>query len=171
MVFPIISMSKKDRIITEDLAYLKMARVCAKKEYSPFDISRKLSRMGFDYDTAERVIVRLKNENFLNEERYTRSYVNDKLRFNGWGVKKIEMSLRQKQLPQEVIDKILDHYSGSELNQSLKPLLEKKWKRIKGDSEYEKKGKLIRYAVGRGFKMSDILECMKNMNLRITDDE
>lgn len=164
-------MNTRDKIISDDQAYSRMARVCARKEYSSYDITLKLKRMGIEREAIEKIILKLKKEKYLNDERFTRSFVSDKLRFNGWGIKKIELYLKQKHMPQEIIDKVFDEYSSTELNLSLKPILEKKWKQIKGDSEYEKKGKLIRFALGRGFAMDEIVKCMKSMNLGDINEE
>lgn len=162
-------MSKKDIIISEDQAFLRMARICSRKEYSPFDISQKLYRLGFSSEAIENIISKLKTENYINEERFARSFVNDKLLINRWGVKKIEMHLKYKQLSQSVIDDILSEYSNTELNSSLQSILIKKWRQIKGESDYEKKGKLIKYALGRGFKMDAIIKCINNLNLNDND--
>ncbi|MBF6597409.1 MAG: RecX family transcriptional regulator [Fermentimonas sp.] len=162
-------MSKKDIIISEDQAFLRMARICSRKEYSPFDISQKLYRLGFSNEVLDKIIGKLITENYINEERFVRSFVSDKLLINRWGVKKIEMHLRYKQLSQNVIDEILSEYTNTELNSSLKSILIKKWSQIKGESNYEKKGKLIKYALGRGFKMDAIIKCINNMNLNEID--
>jgi RecX family. len=87
------------------------------------------------------------------------------------GQKKIELSLRQKQLPQGMIDDVFSDFPDAAFNESLQPILEKKWKSIKGASTYEKNGKLIRYALGRGFSMKEILACMKKMDLHELPDE
>lgn len=158
-------MNIKDNVVSEEKALMQMARICSRKEYSPFDILQKLLKLQLNKDEIERIIAKLKKENYLNEERFARSFVTDKIRFNGWGVKKIEMHLRYKQLSQNIIDGVLSEYSNAELNSSLQSILEKKWKQIKGESDYEKKGKLIKYTLGKGFKMSDIISCIERLNL------
>lgn len=158
-------MSKQVKFITEEQAYARMAWICSKKEYSPFDIEQKLYKINLSKDKISNIINQLKNNNYLSEERYIRSFIKDKLLINKWGRKKIEMHLFQKQLPKQIVDKVFLEYTDEELINSLKPILEKKWKTIKGESDYEKKGKLIRYALGRGFAMKDIISCMNKMNL------
>ena len=162
-------MGKRNIIISEDQAFLRMAHICARKEYSPFDISQKLYRLGFSSEAIENIISKLKTENYINEERFARSFVNDKLLINKWGVNKIEMHLRHKQVSQSVIEDTLSEYSKTELNSSLQSILIKKWRQVKGESDYEKKGKLIKYALGRGFKMDAIIKCINNLNLNDND--
>ena len=163
-------MEKQDKSISEE-AFARMAHLCSQKEYCRFDISQKLYKLKLSSHEIENIVDRLTADNFISEERYVRSYIGDKLKFNKWGKKKIELSLRQKQIPQEKIFKVLNEFTDSELNQLLESVLEKKWRSVKGKTESEKKNKLIRYALGRGFEMRDIISCMNLINLGIIDEE
>lgn len=164
-------MDKKGRIITEEKAYVKMARICSRKECAPFDIARKLSRMDLPEPVTNKIITRLKKEKYLDENRFIRGYIHDKLHFNKWGKRKIMLSLRQKQLPQELIDETFSEISDTSFGEFLQPILEKKWKSVKGRSEYEKRGKLIRYALGRGFSLGEVMACIEKMQIGGMADE
>lgn len=164
-------MKNANHMITEEEALARVARLCAKKEYASLDVKRKLLRMGLSEESAERVVSRLKRDQFIDEHRYANGFIHDKLRFNKWGRRKIEHALRQKQLPPEVIAEAFTRFSEAALTESLLPMLEKKSSTVKGRSPYEKRGKLIQYALGRGFSMDDILACLKRMNLDLYPDE
>lgn len=164
-------MAKSEKIITQEQALSRMASVCAKKECCPLDIRRKLQRMSFSDEAIQQIIQKLKKENYLNEERYTRLFISDKLRFNKWGKAKIVAALRQKNIPAEIIEQAFSEFPDEALSESLQSQLEKKWKTIKGNSEYEKSGKLIRFALSRGFSMNEILRCMRKMDLTDIPDE
>jgi regulatory protein len=164
-------MDKAAITITEEQAFARMARICAQKEYCSYDVRRKLERMNFPEQTVEHIIGRLKKEKVNDEERFARSFIHDKLRFNKWGRRKIEISLRQKRLSADLIVDAFTQFSDASLSEALLSLLEKKRRTIKGRSEYEKNGKLIRYALGRGFSIKEIVTCMKKMNLDELPDE
>lgn len=164
-------MNKQGRIYTEEEAYARMARICSQKECAPFDIARKLQRMELSEPIVTKIITRLKKEKYLDEERFIRSYLHEKLHFNKWGRKKITLFLRQKQLPQELIDEAFSELPDESFGESLLPILEKKWKSVKGGSDYEKRGKLIQYALGRGFSMDEVMACMKKMKMGDLFDE
>lgn len=164
-------MSESEKIITKEQAYSRMARICAQKECCANDIRQKLFRLKFSEETAEDVISKLKKANYIDENRFVRSYINDKIKFNKWGKNKIETALRQKQISAEILEKAFSEFSAEFMNESLQPMLEKKWKTINGKSEYEKRTKLIRYALMRGFTMKDVLECLRNMELTDGSDE
>lgn len=164
-------MKKEIRIITEEQAYSRMARICSRKEYAPFDIKQKLHRLNLSPDQIESIIKKLKTENYLSEERFTRGFIKDKLHLNKWGKRKIEQALYQKKLPKELIEENFMEYDDEELSKSLQPILERKWKTIKGETDYIKTGKLIRFALSRGFEMNDITKCIDKMNLREIEND
>lgn len=158
-------MDREGKKITEERVYAKMARICSQKECAPFDIARKLRRMDLPEPVVYKIIDRLKKEKYIDEKRFIRSYIHDKLHFNKWGKRKIALSLKQKQLPQALIHEAFSELPGASFGESLQPILEKKWKSVKGRSDYEKRGKLIRYALGRGFSMDEVMACMKEMQI------
>ena len=113
----------------------------------------------------DELIVKLTQERYIDEMRYAECYIRDKILLNKWGREKIKMHLLQKKIPGHVIDSAFGLFSEEELTRSLQPLLEKKRKSIKGNTEYERNGKLIRYALGKGFTMEQIMSCLKKMDI------
>lgn len=156
-------MEQKPKTISESKALSRMANLCARREYCVFDIETKLKRYNLDKETIEKIITRLIKEKYIDEVRYTRGFIKDKIRFNRWGKTKIEFALRQKRVPEDIVAEAFLEYTDEELNNSLQDLLQAKWKTIKGDSDYEKRNKLIRFGLSRGFEMNNILKCIKNI--------
>ena len=75
---------------------------------------------------------------------------------------KIVQALRLKKIPANVISLGLEAIDESEYLSILSGLIEqKKRKRQKQNTDYERNGKLIRFAIGRGFEMEEILRCVK----------
>ena len=72
--------SRKD--ISEEKAFSRMANLCARRECCVFDIETKLLRYKLDSETIERIIAELKKEKYIDELRFTRSFIHDKVRFN-----------------------------------------------------------------------------------------
>lgn len=156
-------MEQKPNTISESKALSRMANLCARREYCVFDIETKLQRYNLEKETIANIIALLKKEKYIDELRFTRSFIKDKVRFNKWGKKKIEFALKQKRVPENIMAEAFLDYTDEELNDSLQDLLQAKWKTIKGNSDYDKQNKLIRFGISRGFDMSTILNCMKNL--------
>jgi len=164
-------MKQQEKIVTPEQAYARMTRICARKEVAPFDIRQKLLRLNLTDDVVELLLERLIKERYIDERRYTESYIREKLHFNKWGKRKIELHLAQKRISPDVVRDVFTQFSESQLSESLLSLLEKKRKSVTGRSEYERNGKLIRYALGRGFSMQEIGRCLKMMDVDSYPDE
>ncbi len=156
-------MEQKTNTISESKALSRMANLCARREYCVFDIETKLQRYNLEKETIANIIAHLKKEKYIDELRFTRSFIQDKIRFNKWGKKKIEFALKQKRVPENIMAEAFLDYTDEELNNSLQDLLQAKWKTIKGNSDYDKQNKLIRFGLSRGFDMNNILKLMKNL--------
>ena len=157
------NMEQSPKTISKEKALSRVANLCARREYCVFDIETKLKRYNLEPDAIKSIVTHLIKEKYIDELRFTRSFIHDKVRFNKWGKVKIEFTLRQKRIPEDIVAEAFLDYTDDQLNDSLQDLLQAKWKTIKGNTEYDRKNKLIRFGLSRGFAMNIILECMKNL--------
>jgi regulatory protein len=133
-------------------ALTKAMAMCGQSERCRFDIEMKLRQWELSDEEISKAIEYLIEERFLNEERFVRFYVNDKLRFNKWGKVKLSFMLRQKQIPENIIREALSQINDDLYTKTLHDLLMPKVKSIKGASDYERKGKLAVFAQSHGFE-------------------
>lgn len=142
--------------MTYEAALARMAALCSVSEHCELEIREKLQRAVVSAPDIDRIVERLYDEGYLNTARYCRAYALDKLRFTHWGRLKIEYALRGKGLPQEDIREALDELPEDEYQRVLHDLLQQKARMIVDDDEYTRRGKLMRYATGRGFTADEI---------------
>lgn len=133
-------------------ALTKAMAMCSQSERCRFDIVLKLKQWELSEEEISDALDYLTKERFLNEERFVRFYVNDKLRFNKWGKVKLSHMLRQKQIPENLIREGLNQVDEVLYKKMLHQLLSAKIKSVKGASDYERKGKLAVFAQGHGFE-------------------
>lgn len=88
----------------------------------------------------------------------------DKYRFARWGRVKIVQALRMKHLSSEEIEAGVAEIDEEEYAKGLRDLLRQKSKSVSGKNEYERNTKLIRFAVGRGFTMGEVLRYVKQID-------
>ena len=98
----------------------------------------------------------------MNEERFAKAYIEAHAR-KKWGKIKMKSALRQKGVSSDLIEKQLENVGEKEYGEGLMYLAEKKIKSIRNGTDKEKKGKLIRFLLGRGFEMGKILAAIKTM--------
>lgn len=142
---------------------IKAEAYCSVAERCKADVSAKLQQWGTPLEAVDDILLHLEKEKFVDERRYARAFVRDKYRFNQWGRIKIIQALRLKHIPSSFIEEALEEVDNEEYMAILTSLLERKRKTIKAACDYERNGKLIRFAAGHGYEMDDILSCLKKM--------
>lgn len=138
--------------LTTKEAYAKAAALCSKGEKSSSDIRKKLVEWGLDKYDANAVIEELKQEKFIDDERYVKAYVNDKFKFDKWGRIKIRHFLKQKDFADDLIGVGLKVIEEEKYVKALLQTMRDKAKTIKTGDRYEKMAKIIRFAQNRGFE-------------------
>ena len=146
---------------TEQDAYLQLAAVCAQAEHCEQELRDKMKRWGVDTEAQERVVARLVKERYIDNERYARAFVKDKIRYNKWGRRKVQQALWMKRIDEDIQQSVLDEIDDKEYLNVLVPLLKQKRKTIKADNDYELNQKLVRFALSRGFDFAIIRQCLK----------
>ena len=146
--------------ITEQEAYLQLSALCAQAEHCQQEMRDKMKRWEMTSEAQERVIARLVKERYIDDERYARAFVKDKILYNKWGRRKIQQGLWMKRIDDDIQQRVLDEINDEEYLNILKPLLKQKRKSTKADSDYELNQKLVRFALGRGFTFDIIRQCL-----------
>lgn len=146
---------------TEQEAYLQLAAVCAQAEHCEQEMRDKMKRWEIDGAAQDRIIDRLVKERYIDNERYARAFVKDKIRYNKWGRRKVQQALWMKRISDEIQQQVLDEIDEKEYLDVLVPLLKQKRKTIKANSDYELNQKLVRFALSRGFDFGIIRQCLK----------
>lgn len=146
--------------MTEQEAYLQLAAICAQTEHCEQEMRDKMKRWELDETVQNRIIDRLTKERYIDNERYARAFVKDKIRYNKWGRRKVQQALWMKRIDNDIQQRVLDEIDEKEYLDVLRPLLKQKRKSIKAESDYELNQKLVRFALSRGFTFDIIRQCL-----------
>jgi len=156
-------MATDEKIKTE--AFKKMAALCSRSEQCSPDIRKKLIAFGLNEKDAEEVLEQLRNEKFIDDERFAKAYVAEKFRINKWGKIKMRYYLINKGLGDDYIGPGLNEIEEEKYKSALIKTMKEKARKVKKKSKYEKMGQIIRFAQSRGFEpelihryMDEVLE-------------
>lgn len=155
--------------MTEQEAYLQLAALCAQAEHCQHEMLEKMKRWELSEAIQARVMARLVKERYVDDERYARAFVKDKIRYNKWGRRKVQQALWMKRIDNDIQQTVLDEIDDEEYLRVLKPLLKQKSKSIKAENDYERNQKLVRFALSRGFTFDIIRQCLDTSD--INEDE
>lgn len=142
-------------------AYQRLTDLCARNEHCQHEMLEKMRQWGVSDEDQAQVMARLIKERYVDDARFARAFIYDKIRYNKWGRRKVEQALWLKHIDNSISKSILDEVDDEEYLSMLRPLLKQKRRSIKAKSEYEATMKLIKFAMSRGFTMDIIKQCME----------
>lgn len=157
--------------MTEKEILHKLTALCARGEHCTYEMREKMRKWDTDLSIENRIIDYLVREKYVDDCRYARVFAMDRIKSNKWGRRKVEQAMYQKRLSKDIIRETLDNIDDDIYLDILRPLLKSKRRSIKAANPYEANGKLIRFALGRGFTMDLIRQCIDDVdNYEIEED-
>ncbi|MBN1115564.1 MAG: RecX family transcriptional regulator [Bacteroidales bacterium] len=132
-------------------ALSRLQDLCSKSERCEKDILDKLRAWNFQGD-ARPIIDSLKQDKFIDEERYTRAFVNDKIKFSAWGKNKILFTLKSKGIKEAIVKSYLGDYPIEDYIKRVEHEIIKKNRDIREENPYKRKQKLLAFAFQRGYE-------------------
>lgn len=142
---------KKDPLKVAD----RLRGLCSRREYPSSDILKKaLTALDGDREEAEGIVSKLIEERYVDDSRYAMAFARDKASIAGWGEVKIRHILLAKGVPMDIINEALEEIDEGKAAARLEKLLEVKSGSLRDDPQ--KKLKLLRFALGRGYSYDDV---------------
>lgn len=143
----------KRRTVSEEEALARLEELCSRAEHCTGEIRERLWKWGIASDIQEKIIDSLIDGRFVDDTRFARAFVNDKVRFARWGRRKIAYALAAKRIDHEIIRDSIAEIDEETYLENLQDLIEAKAKSI-GNGTYEQREKILRFIVGRGYEPS-----------------
>lgn len=158
----------KEKVVQllKEQALGKAASLCSLSEHCSFQIRERLSEWGVSDEDAEEIINHLMEERYIDNLRFARAYCHDKFLYSHWGRIKITQMLRHLRLSSEEIAEGLATIQEEEYRKALEDALRSKDRTLKDADKYQRKGKLVRHLLSRGFEMELAIEAVdEHLNL------
>jgi regulatory protein len=133
----------------------KLERYCAYQDRCAQEVLTKLRSLQVEEKEAQQILRLLKNDGFVDDERYAQSYIRGKVGLKQWGKQKIRMSLLQKGIPKELINKYLEHITPQQYTDNLQAAV-RKWTQSHGPVTQENITKLYRHLMAKGYTYEEI---------------
>ncbi|MBQ8098856.1 MAG: RecX family transcriptional regulator [Bacteroidaceae bacterium] len=149
-----------------DDAFRRLSALCASSEQAPADLLRKMQTWNMAPEAQAAVMERLQKGKFFDEERYALAFVSDKLKYNGWGRIRLRHELRHKGIASSAIAHALEAIDETLYRERLRSILSSKLRSEQGKAQnaYALKGKLLRFASGRGFEQQLVMDLVDDLS-------
>jgi len=152
--------TRKDYLSFDEIL-ARMARYCAYRDRSTWEVERKLDEYRLLPEARDRILAYLIEENFLDDERFARSYARGKFYQKGWGKRKIIDGLRKHRLPEYFIRKALEEIDPEDYRAALCKWIDRKWANLPPEIPLgEKRMKTARFLYQKGFAYDEFKDCL-----------
>ena len=133
-------------------AWLRIQKYCAWQERCHQEVRAKLKSLGVYGLDCEEMISRLIEENFLNEERFSRAYAGGKFRVRKWGRERIRRELKQRQISAYCIRVGLEEINEDQYQQTMDDLIKTKMQSWSDLSDFDRNGKVAAFLIRKGYE-------------------
>lgn len=154
--------TKTEKVYTSAQVFVKIASFCAYQERTHQEVRLKLYEYGIKTDEVEAFIVKLIEDNFINEERFAKAYAGGKFRIKKWGRIKIIKSLEMKGLSPYCIKSGLKEIEEKDYVATISSIIEKKNSEIHLKNPYQKTYKIAAYLISRGFEADLVWDMLRS---------
>lgn len=142
----------------------KMVNYCVYQDRCHQEVEQKMRDYLIIPEAKEEILLFLMKENYLDEERFTRSYIRGKFYMKSWGRNKIKNHLKFKGISEKLIKNCFSEIEESDYEKTIAKIYFDYYDKQRGIKDYQRKSKTINYLIGRGFEYSEILNMLENKN-------
>lgn len=140
----------------------KLVNYCVYQDRCHAEVEQKMRDYLLIPEAKDEIFLYLIKENYLNEERFTRSYIRGKFYIKHWGKNKIKMNLKMKGITEKLIVNCMDEIDASDYEKTIVRLYQNYFLIQKGLKDYQKKSKTIRHLLSKGYEYDVVLDLMNN---------
>ena len=153
-----IKLSKDEKVILE-----KMRSYCMYQERCILEVKKKLTRLHVVPKSKSKIIDHLIEDDYLNEVRFSKSFIQGKLRIKKWGRIKLNYELSIRGIKKFIIDEEINNISKVDYYQYFNEFSNNKIKTLTGSKE-QKKRSFVNYFTYRGWENNLIYEKLNEIN-------
>ena len=137
----------------------KLAKYCVYQDRCHWEVETKFHEFNLIPEAKDEIFIYLIQHNFLNEERFVKSYVNGKFHQKKWGRIKIRMELKKRKIPVKLIENGLNEIEEEEYISTLHHWFERKKSELKSEkNHFVRKAKIRRFLLQKGFENELIMD-------------
>lgn len=153
-------MMKSKKTYTVEEATRALENYCVYQDRCHKEVEEKLFKMDMIPQACEVIILHLIEHNFLNEERFAKSFARGKFRIKKYGKVRITQELKFRNISTYNIKSALKEIDEKEYIKTLYQLSSQKWENTKESNFYKKQKKVADFLLRKGYESSLIYEAL-----------
>jgi regulatory protein len=151
------AMNEKKYFSVEDIKR-KMERYCVYQDRCHQEIEKKLKEFTLIPEARDQIILHLLEHNFLNEERFSKSYARGKFNIKKWGKNKIINELKIRDISAYNIKTALKEIDEEQYLKTVHEVAEKRNALLTETNPFARKKKLVDFLLRKGYEFDLIFK-------------
>ena len=156
-------MFQNKKSFTVDELQSKMEQYCVYQDRCHQEIERKMKEYQMIPEAKEKILLHLMRHDFLNEERFSKSFTRGKFRIKNWGKQRIIRELKIKNISSYNIKTALKEIDEELYVETIEKIAASKKITIKESNLFKKKKKIYDYLYRKGYESSLIQETIQKL--------
>jgi regulatory protein len=156
-------MQGKKLTYTLEEAKRSMERYCVYQDRCHQEIEKKLREMRMIPQACELILLHLMEHDFLNEERFARSFARGKFRIKQWGQRRIVNELKQRDISAYNIKAGLSEISPDEYETVFQEVSRKRYESVNESNVFKKRKKVADFLLRKGFESNKVYEVLRDL--------
>ncbi|MEN8125308.1 MAG: regulatory protein RecX [Bacteroidota bacterium] len=156
-------MKNKRLTFTVEEAKRKLEKFCIYQDRCHQEIGIKLYGMNMIPEAREVIILHLMEHDFLNEERFAKSFARGKFRIKKWGKQRIIRELKQRNISAYNIKEALKEIDYEEYLNTLREITLKKFDSISENNLFKKEKKIKDFLFRKGYETNLIYDILREV--------
>ena len=165
MIFDVLK--NKKLTYTVDEAKRRLERYCSYQDRCHREVEQKLYEMRMIPEASELILLSLMENDFLNEERFARSFARGKFKIKNWGKKRIILELKKRKISEYNIKTALKEIDEEVYHNKIKFLAVKKYELLSDSDAFKKRQKLINFLLRKGFENYLVYDVVKEITQNV----
>lgn len=134
-----------------------MVNYCVYQDRCHKEVEQKFWDFILDPEARDEILLYLMRENYLNEERYAKSFVRGKFYMKHWGRTKIIGQLKFKGITGKLIQKALLEIDEDDYEAAAKKLYTQHYEQQSSGKDFMKHQKTTKFLLGKGYEYEVIM--------------
>ena len=144
-------MFQKKSFTVEQIKH-KIENYCVYQDRCHKEVEQKMKEYNLIPEAKEMILLSLMQDNFLNEERFAKSFARGKFRIKNWGKQRIVRELKFRDISAYNIKTALKEIEEEEYVKTIYSITENRNNVISEPNIYKRKKKLVDFLMRKGFE-------------------
>ncbi len=150
----------KKTVVSVEEVKRKLERYCVYQDRCHKEVENKLREFNLIPEAREIILLHLMEHDFLNEERFSKSFARGKFRIKKWGKQRIVRELKLRNISSYNIKTAMKEINEAQYLINLTDLIVKKNNLVKEENVFKRKKKIYDFLVYRGYESELILKSL-----------